>query len=822
MSTRRKGTSGQKPAPRPPARPWWVWLTSPIAQQTLAVGLILLSILTFLTLLRITSGRWTDAWLHALQFVFGWGAVPVAFAIGWGGVLILQHHLDRPIVWRWRPVVGLELLFFGLLALTHLLLGHRDPWALLQSGWGGGVIGWALAHILSLYLGPLVAGVLLIIFTLLGLGLALDWTLADIRERLGRRRAIPTPARSRAARPAQPAARPAPRPAPSAPSAPTPSPAERPAPATAQPVPAPTAPTRAVPVPPSAPAHLAEPSLPPLDLLDEGEEVGLSDEEVRRKSRIIVETLAQFGLPVQVVEVRRGPAVTQFGIAPGFTERPGPDGQRRPHKVRVSQIAALADDLALALAAPSLRVEAPVPGRSVVGIEVPNDRVSRVSLRSVMESEAFAAMDSPLTVALGEDVAGTPVVADLSTMPHLLIAGTTGSGKSVCIKALATCLAMTNRPDQLRFVMIDPKMVELVHFNGLPHLLGHTEVELERIGRGQIDAAVWEKARGELGAELEEGPEFLFESERFQADRSLLDAITPEILLRLVYNAPSPGTTEVIIRPSNRQEMAFKLKSADQPFALVKIGDISGWLREELAGYEVVEGFEDESFFQRLNEDDSEMNILMGSRSFYEGWDSNRPNVIAYINIGMGTEARKFILQSVGRGVRIEPVPGQRKRLPHLHSAGIIDSGTFHRLSGYVFPLEALFIFGTNRVALNTVIQNLSQEQRRGAGHGIARPGPSPIPAQQQAERSGRPRELQRFEITEEELALLAEYVEYIGDDCLLMAYHGLGPQSIRILRACLREPERYFNTATGRRYGRVDLLLSRVLAHFHGVLLPG
>lgn len=444
------------------------------------MGLILLSILTFLTLLRVTSGRWMDAWLRALQFIFGWGAVPVAFAIGWGGVLILQHHLDRPIAWRWRPVVGLELLFFGLLALTHLLLGRRDPWALLQSGWGGGVIGWALAHILSLYLGSLVAGILLAIFAWLGLGLALDWTLADIRERLGRRRAVPTPARPRAARPA---ARPAPRPAPSAPSAPAPSPAERPAPTTPKPTPAPATPARVETVPPSAPTHPAGPLLPPLDLLDEGEEVGLSDDEVRRKSRIIVETLAQFGLPVQVVEVRRGPAVTQFGIAPGFTERPGPDGQRRLHKVRVSQIAALADDLALALAAPSLRVEAPVPGRSVVGIEVPNDRVSRVSLRSVMESDAFAAMDSPLTIALGEDVAGTPVVADLSTMPHLLIAGTTGSGKSVCIKALATCLAMTNRPDQLRFVMIDPKMVELVHFNGLPHLLGHTEVELDRIGR---------------------------------------------------------------------------------------------------------------------------------------------------------------------------------------------------------------------------------------------------------------------------------------------------------------------------------------------------
>lgn len=474
MSARRQTTptSKKEPAPRPPGRPWWSWLTGPITRQMLAVGLIFLSILTALTLLRVTSGRWVDAWLRALQFVFGWGCVPVTFAIGWGGLLILQHYLDRPVVWRWRPVVGLELLFFGLLALTHLLLGRRDPWALLQSGWGGGVIGWALSHVLTLYMGPLVAGLLLGGVSLLGLGLALDLTLADVREWL-RRRPAPTPTRPSAPRTT---ARSAPPPAPRVPSAPLPPVTERPASS-----PTPTPVQAAAPVP--ADRSAAQPALPPLDLLDEGEEIGLSDEEVRRKSRIIVDTLAQFGLPVQVVEVRRGPAVTQFGIAPGFTERTGPDGQRRSHKVRVGQIAALADDLALALAAPSLRVEAPVPGRSVVGIEVPNDRISLVTLRSVMESDAFAAMDSPLAIALGEDVAGTPIVADLGTMPHLLIAGTTGSGKSVCIKSLATCLAMTNRPEELRFVMIDPKMVELTHFTGLPHLLGRPEVELDRITR---------------------------------------------------------------------------------------------------------------------------------------------------------------------------------------------------------------------------------------------------------------------------------------------------------------------------------------------------
>jgi S-DNA-T family DNA segregation ATPase FtsK/SpoIIIE len=484
MARRRTyGSRESTPKRGAPSSRSWAWLTSPLAQQALALLLIVLALLTLLTLARVTSGRWTDAWVGALQFLFGWGIVPVTAAIGAVGVLILQHHLDRPVAWRWRPVVGLELLFLSLLALTHLVAGRADSWSLVESGWGGGLVGWALAHILSIYVGPLVTAFLLLVVLLIGLGLTFDVTVPDVVGRLRRPRSPRrTPARPSPSRPAPPRETPSPQACtPAVTRSGAPPPPVKSAPPARRPAAVPA--VQPEPVAFSAAALPDDLQVPSLELLDEAEPAGLSDEEVREKSRIIVDTLDQFGLPVQVVEVRRGPTVTQFGVAPGFTQRTGPNGERRPHKVRVSQIATLADDLALALAAPSLRVEAPVPGRSVVGIEVPNEEIGLVTLRSVMQSEDFRALGSPLRLSLGEDVAGSPVVADLGLMPHLLIAGTTGSGKSVCIKSMAACMAMTNRPDELRMVMIDPKMVELVRFNGLPHLLGHTEVELNRVGR---------------------------------------------------------------------------------------------------------------------------------------------------------------------------------------------------------------------------------------------------------------------------------------------------------------------------------------------------
>src|SRR5690606_26711099 len=130
---------------------------------------------------------------------------------------------------------------------------------------------------------------------------------------------------------------------------------------------------------------------------------------------------------------------------------------------------------------PSVRIQAPVPGTRYIGIEVPNAEPGIVSLRPVMESEEFYRVKGPLAIALGREVDGRPYVADLAKMPHLLIGGTTGSGKSVCLRSIATCLVANNRPDQLKLIMIDPKMVELIRFNGLPHLLGRVEVQLDRV-----------------------------------------------------------------------------------------------------------------------------------------------------------------------------------------------------------------------------------------------------------------------------------------------------------------------------------------------------
>jgi S-DNA-T family DNA segregation ATPase FtsK/SpoIIIE len=214
------------------------------------------------------------------------------------------------------------------------------------------------------------------------------------------------------------------------------------------------------------------------DIFEGGEDGALSEDDLRENAHIIEDTLQAFGVEGKVIEVNRGPAITQFGVEPGFVQRGG-----KITKVKVSKITALADDLALALAAKTIRIEAPVPGKNIVGIEVPNHEIATVALRDVIESESFQKVKhkGALPIALGQDVSGQAIATDLATMPHLLIAGTTGSGKSVCVNAIISCLMSHFTPNDLRFLMVDPKRVELTTYNGVPHLLAPVVVDLEKV-----------------------------------------------------------------------------------------------------------------------------------------------------------------------------------------------------------------------------------------------------------------------------------------------------------------------------------------------------
>ncbi len=217
-----------------------------------------------------------------------------------------------------------------------------------------------------------------------------------------------------------------------------------------------------------------EEELPPAELLEDDD--GQLAWDIEGMGVTIQETLWDFDIPVEVVNVETGPTVTQFGIQPLYIERAG---QRR--KVRVSRIVSAADDLALALAAPAVRIEAPVPGQPYVGIEVPNPEKTMVGLKSILQGKQVARQGGRLPLALGRDTSGTPIVSDLARAPHLLIAGATGSGKSACINGVIVSLMMYHGPESLRFIMVDPKLVELSGYNRIPHMIGKVITDLEDV-----------------------------------------------------------------------------------------------------------------------------------------------------------------------------------------------------------------------------------------------------------------------------------------------------------------------------------------------------
>ncbi|MCS7286679.1 MAG: DNA translocase FtsK [Anaerolineae bacterium] len=388
-------------------------------------ALMALGILSFISVMPWEGGIITNWFGKGWRFLFGLGAVPASFLFAFSGWSLRKK--DPP----WRLIAGLELCLFSSLALIHLLWPTPDPLSLAYQGGGGGYVGWAISSSFAGIGGKWGGAMALLAFVFLGINLIASQRPAPTPEPSTQRRPKPSPAKSKAQ---------------------------------------PPLPER----PPPQPAK----DLPPMELLNPPRAAKAKELDLERKAQLLERTLANFNIPAKVVAINPGPVVTQFGVEPGFVEKMGKDGKVQRTRVRVAQIVALADDIALALSAAPIRIEAPVPGRPYIGIEVPNQNPALVTLREVMESREFRQDKSPLKLALGRGVSGAPVVADLASMPHLLIAGATGSGKSVCINSIVVCLVSQHPPERLRLILVDPKRVELVHFNGLPHLLGSVIVEV--------------------------------------------------------------------------------------------------------------------------------------------------------------------------------------------------------------------------------------------------------------------------------------------------------------------------------------------------------
>ncbi len=444
--------------------------------DTGGVLLFAFALMTLLALLGLTGGSLLTPWALTLWRWMGYGSLFVVVGSGLSGLMLLRKRAQRDENVRWGRVIALEIATFFALMLFAIIGGTSIERA--EAGLDGGYIGWSLAQLLSKSLpNDTWRNVLVVIGLMIFLLIGFDFLPKLEKVLLRIAGDLPGSAAETPQNQTETSIHPLVEPIVENP----PSVQKKAAP------PLPPEFRKNFKVPEALDEKPATPQprsalLPPFSMLM-GEQSARPDERhINSTAGLIEKTLSEFGIPARVVGFRIGPTVTQFAVQPGFIKKPGsnePDAQQM--KVRVAQIAALQKDLALALSAQRLRIEAPVPGRSYVGIEVPNQHSSLVRLRPILETEAFSKITAPLALALGRDVSGQPLVADLGRMPHMLVAGQTGSGKSVCIAAIAACLAMNNTPEDMRMVMIDAKMVELLRFNGLPHLLGKVETDTQRI-----------------------------------------------------------------------------------------------------------------------------------------------------------------------------------------------------------------------------------------------------------------------------------------------------------------------------------------------------
>ncbi len=341
--------------------------------------------------------------------------------------------------------------------------------------------------------------------------------------------------------------------------------------------------------------------------------------------------------------------------------------------------------------------------------------------------------------------------------------------------------------------------------------------ELEKVAKNEIRSDVLQQAKQELIHEFSSHSTFEFEDLKCTVDSELISKLDYKYILKYVLNATTPGNIEVLKIPGNRQELVFKLITSDKPFALIKIGDISGWLKDKLGGYEINESFENESYFKAINRDDSDINILMGSRSFYEGWDSNRPNLLLFVNIGVGSDAKKFVLQSVGRGVRIEPQKYQRKRLQNLSNAKEVEKQLLEKAKNLILPIESLFVFGTNAENLKEIIKTLKEEkQDKNLGEVFivnpeAQKHPLLVPVYKTAERIfAEEKDPQKYPVSREDFDITSKFYNFLGDKIALVKYDC----EVKVLKKAkenFAEKERYYDFSERNSLFEPELILGRI-----------
>jgi DNA segregation ATPase FtsK/SpoIIIE, S-DNA-T family len=444
----------------------WVGKIDRFGQDILGILLILLGLLSFLGLFRISTGLLIDRWTSLIEKGFGWGAYLAAGFLIYVGLLILLRRIENAPHLNLNRILALEGFLFIFLILLAIFGGFSLDNA--EIGADGGIIGWGMSNLIERAIPVPFSTLLLLpiglVLLVIGLGfgqkvfgkLGIFKILASLQgndEKSPITEAISDQSDDEVVTTIE----------------------------TAE-VGKKTRNLRNLASTGNTPSKKSSRNgLPPLSLLLPEEKHPVDKEFLQSQGRMIIKRLAEFDVPVKVMGYRIGPTIIQYAVELGGYDKVDENGNLVHKRVQMSQLTRLKRDLAMALAVERLRFETPIPGYAYVGVEVPNQFGSKVRLRPIMESGEYQTMKSPLGLILGVDVSNQPVLADLSRMPHLLIGGTTGSGKSIFMRDLAIALIMKNSPDELRLIMLDPKKVELVSFSGIPHLLGPVETDPKRM-----------------------------------------------------------------------------------------------------------------------------------------------------------------------------------------------------------------------------------------------------------------------------------------------------------------------------------------------------